>query len=327
VKSASTGDWRYGPVGRSERPAALDLLSGVVGDTRRDAHRVWREMPRDATAHLHAAWDPSGTMVSAAWLMPRAGRTGLLFVAPVARQRDVAPVGRLVAAISRTATEIGLTVVQALVDPDRGTDQQALQAGGFHTLAQLDYLQRLKPRRVPPVDWPADVTIHAYHDSRRTRFLHALAASYEDTLDCPGLCGMRRPGDILAGHMAVGRFDPRLWSLLEINDQPAGVLLLNPVPEAKCVELVYLGLAVAARGRGLGRLLMQHALRQCAAQPQSTLAVAVDRANTPAAKLYRAHGFYRVASKLAMVRPFIAMHPTQTTGYPQMPPSTGKPGG
>lgn len=327
MNSEPTDNWRYGPVGHDERAAALELLAEVVGQNRRDAHRLWRDMPRDATAHLHAAWDPAGTMVSAGWLMPRAGRSGLLFLAPVARQRDVAPVGRLVAGISRVAADLGLVVVQALVDPERDTDCQALQAGGFHMLAQLDYLQRLKPQRVPPIDWPADVTVHPYHESRRDRFLAALAASYEQTLDCPGLCGMRQPGDILAGHMAVGQFDPQLWTLLEIDDQPAGVLLLNPVPEAKCVELVYLGLAVAARGRGLGRLLMQHALRQCADQTHPTLAVAVDRANTPATRLYRAHGFYRVASKLALVRQLTDAPPAQATGYPPVSPPTGNFGG
>jgi ribosomal protein S18 acetylase RimI-like enzyme len=128
-----------------------------------------------------------------------------------------------------------------------------------------------------------------------------MAASYEATLDCPALCGVRRTEDILAGHMAAGQFKPDLWTLLECDGQPAGVLLLNPVPDAQCLELVYIGLSVAARGRGLGRRLMEHALWQAAEQPQPVIAVAVDRANVPATRLYRDFSFYRVATRVAMI--------------------------
>jgi ribosomal protein S18 acetylase RimI-like enzyme len=129
-----------------------------------------------------------------------------------------------------------------------------------------------------------------------------LEASYEQTLDCPDLHAMRRVGDVLTGHMSVGEFDPRLWTLLKVADEPAGVLLLNRVPEQRCVELVYLGLARAYRGQGFGRLLMDHALGQCARIGQRTLALAMDQRNTPAQHLYKTTGFGTVSTRIALAR-------------------------
>ena len=84
-----------------------------------------------------------------------------------------------------------------------------------------------------------------------------LDASYEETLDCPGLCGLRRTQDIILGHKSSGRHDPDGWLLAKIDGVFAGAILLNHSREHNDIELVYLGLAPPVRGRGLGRLLLE----------------------------------------------------------------------
>ena len=62
------------------------------------------------------------------------------------------------------------------------------------------------------------------------------------------------------------------------------------VPEPDTWEVIYLGLTPAARGRGLGRKVIEHAV-ELAAPCVSRLELAVDVRNTPALRLYENTGF------------------------------------
>jgi mycothiol synthase len=108
--------------------------------------------------------------------------------------------------------------------------------------------------------------------------------------------------DVLAGHKASGEFDAGLWMLLYEGDAPRGALLLSRAQPADALELVYLGLAPEARGRGLGDLMMRQALAATAASGAGRLSLAVDSNNVPALKLYYRHGMQRVGAKMALMR-------------------------
>src|SRR5690606_38925319 len=166
------------------------------------------------------------------------------------------------------------------------------------------YLSRAVPsaRYKPVLKWPEGASIEPYTDEARNDFLVALDASYEETLDCPELRGLRATSDVLEGHMATPTFDPALWTLMRLNGAPVGVLLLNPSPASRSVELVYFGLARAARGRGIERTLLRHGLRLVAGRREKHIALAVDERNEPARGLYASEGFRRVFSKSAFIR-------------------------
>jgi hypothetical protein len=128
-----------------------------------------------------------------------------------------------------------------------------------------------------------------------------LRRTYEGTLDCPGLSELRADDDILDGHLHAGEFDPSLWFMLHDGPRPIGALLLSPSAATDSVEVVYLGLAPEARGRGLAAALLAHGARAIASRPERTLALAVDARNTPAAKLYERAGFAAVRRREAWV--------------------------
>ena len=122
----------------------------------------------------------------------------------------------------------------------------------------------------------------------------------------PELEGTRGLEDILAGHQAAGLFVPERWRLGRLPGEPeaAAVLLLTEVPGRDAWEVIYLGLTPAARGRGLGRAVIRHAL-ELARGHAPILELAVDLRNTPAVRLYRATGFIprdRRAVHLAVLR-------------------------
>ena len=99
------------------------------------------------------------------------------------------------------------------------------------------------------------------HPAQRRALIEALDKSYEDTLDCPELCGVRTTEDVLASHKATGDFDPEHWWLVQLDGRPEGCVLMSRCPDQGALELVYLGLSTALRGRGLGRLLLDRAIR------------------------------------------------------------------
>lgn len=123
-------------------------------------------------------------------------------------------------------------------------------------------------------------------------FRAVLQATYEGSLDMPELDGARGLDDILEGHRAAGLFLPERWQLGRIPGEPdaAAVLLMAEVPARDAWEVIYLGLTPAARGRGLGRAVLRHALDLARAHTPR-LELAVDLRNAPAVRLYRATGF------------------------------------
>ena len=191
-----------------------------------------------------------------------------------------------------------------MIDPSDELEEAMFVAGGFRRLAQLDYLERPVPRfgTIPSPELPADVRIAPW-DGNEDELVKLLERTYEDTLDCPGLAGLRRTTDILAGHLASGTREPNWWHVLRLDGVPSGVLLFNRGSDRHSVELVYLGLARVARGRGLGKTLLTFGLAALDGDAARMVVLAVDRANQPAVRLYRRAGFRHSVRRTAMVRP------------------------
>jgi mycothiol synthase len=193
-------------------------------------------------------------------------------------------------------------LAEALIDPYPGHLVDIYTARGFETIAELVYLQVPSSQPVAEAQLPPGLHWRSYSAQAHPLFAQAVLRTYEQSLDCPGLNGKRGIEDILAGHKACGRFDPKLWLLLCTESEPLGALLLTRPFADEGLELVYLGLVPEARGRGLADLLMQQALWLAAQWRAKTLFLAVDAANAPAQRLYYRFGMRRICSKLALVR-------------------------
>jgi ribosomal protein S18 acetylase RimI-like enzyme len=123
-------------------------------------------------------------------------------------------------------------------------------------------------------------------------FRSVLQATYYGSLDMPELEGVRSLDEILLGHRSAGRFVAERWQLGHLPGEPeaAAVLLMAEIPGRNVWEIIYLGLTPPARGRGLGREALQHALKL--AQPHVPwVELAVDLRNKPATRLYHSSGF------------------------------------
>jgi ribosomal protein S18 acetylase RimI-like enzyme len=238
---------------------------------RRQGRIVAALLAQKLTPHTAAVWPPE---VSVRW-----GRANLA--------------AAVIRAAVATLGDSGVRLVQALVDAaaePRSADD--LERGGLPRVTDLAYLARdtslsvANPRVAARMDW---IT---YTASTHDLFAETLESSYVDSLDMPELAGVRSLEDLLVLHRAAGRFAPERWRLGTVRGEPdaRAFLVLSEPPDRSAWEVSYLGLSPEARGRGLGRAAIAHAV-DLARGHAPRLELAVDVRNQPARRLYRATGF------------------------------------
>lgn len=265
---------------------------------------------------LWATPSPEGYPGEVCLLVRAPGRTAVLFVSPPGtretQQSKLARAGALAAAMDFARRELDVVLVQSIVEPEAVDTIATYELAGLSRLANLAYMRRdlrtlLKAAQLQSTHLPAGVTVRTFGDQpprEADKLLKiALEGSYIGTLDCPALCGMRSLDDVLESHKAVGRFDPRLWWIVEKDGHPEGCLLLSPVAENGTVELVYLGVSPVLRGSGVAGAIFAHGLRTLQGRTADTVACAVDLSNTPALKFYERWKFKRFATRVALVCP------------------------
>ncbi|MDQ3440796.1 MAG: GNAT family N-acetyltransferase [Planctomycetota bacterium] len=313
-RDGSTGERRdrrpqplYRPIAHGEVDDALRLILATDGKIASD-----EQVLDFLNFALHRGMDLNQIRVAAqggclAWaVLPvvSPGRTMLLLSPPrVSRPLSDTVAPELIEHVVTHFAATGVHLAQVLIDP-RDTSAIALyQTCGFENLAELIYLHRtIRGSNYPTL--PGGTHWTFYSPQAHGAFARAIGASYAGSLDCPALNGRRGMEDVIAGHKAAGEFDPRLWHLLcaEGHDDPLGVLLLARSARSDAMELVYLGITPAARGQGLGELMMRQALAVAASSGCGLLSLAVDARNAPALKLYYRSGLSRVCTRIALLR-------------------------
>ncbi len=194
-------------------------------------------------------------------------------------------------------------MVQAVLD-ESASRRGALDLvrGGVPRVTELLYLERDTQRPLAESvkrsypsrsqALPPHLIWSPFDADHETEFRALLEATYTSSLDMPELEQARSLDDIIEGHRATGRFVPERWRLGQVPGESgvAVVLLLSEIPDRDVWEVVYLGLTVSARGRGLGLAAIAHAL-DLARPHVSHIELAVDVRNFPALRLYESAGF------------------------------------
>ncbi len=235
-----------------------------------------------------------GQMVGALLTQTLAGRAAAVWAPEVFEGWGrAATARRLIVDAMASLRAHGLILAQALVDESASPRASAdLTRGGLTKITVLDYLERDTAGPIDDVPTGVAMTWRPFGSETEAEFRAVLESTYTGSLDMPELDGVRSLDDVIAGHRAAGRFDPSRWLVGRVDGEPesAAVVLLSELPDRDAWEVAYLGLTPAARGRGLGRLVLDHA-RSVAARQTHRLELAVDRRNTPAVRLYRDAGF------------------------------------
>ncbi len=183
----------------------------------------------------------------------------------------------------------GVRIAQCLLEEKDQLLAVPLLRNEFQKITALEYLRHdltLVPAK------PTDaLRYQTYCETDPALFRATLEKTYQGSLDCPELNGVRTMEEIVAGHVAQGRHDPNRWWLAFDGDLPVAVLLLTATPEWRGWDLSYLGVVPTARRQGFARNLARKAIGEARRAGQSKLTLSVDRRNVPARALYEQLGF------------------------------------
>ncbi len=208
-------------------------------------------------------------------------------------------------ALYRAAAENLSATTAELVFTSLSDEQQAviqpLQDCGFGYLSRLVYLAAMKadfPSEPPATHYLFEAT----YQTNPSQFAEVVEATYQGTLDCPQLNGMRQTSDVLASYRATSPYSPDLWFVLQHKNLPVGCLILADHAETNQMELVYMGLLVEERGRGRGAELVRYAQWLARCRDRDALLLAVDANNHPAMKTYLRLGFQPLDERSVFLR-------------------------
>lgn len=243
--------------------------------------------------------DKRSLAVAASVMTP--GRTALLLHSrPDCPGVDASCLAPLMEVVSSRSLDDGATLVQSLLESGDASSIPFLTKAGFSMLANLLYMR--KGLSGKDVTVPAAQEQYAwlkYGDYDETELGLVILETYRQSLDCPGLAGLRRIDDIIAGHRACGQFSPQAWWIALHAGRPAGCILVNDFPQASAADVVYLGVIPDHRGRGLSRTMLLRASLAAQRRGMDDLTLAVDSSNTYAIRSYERAGMVPNGHRLA----------------------------
>lgn len=298
-----SGKADYRPARIDETQRALALILGTSEEPAAEAQVLeFLQFAHQRSIDVHDLWVIAigNRLVWAMLPIISPGHTALLLMPPA--RPDSASVRPLIESVCEYVETRGVTLAQVMLDPADAPGRSIFVNHGFREMAHLIYLQTAVPGHIAAVSPPESFWWQTYSEQTHAGFEQTILESYQQSLDCPALNGMRNISDVIKGHQAAGEFNPRFWFLLSERDVPRAVLLLSRVPRTDSAELVYLGLTPAARRRGISDLLMRQALWATHEMGLNRLTLAVDSNNVPALRLYHRHGMQQIGVKLAMMR-------------------------
>ncbi len=263
-----------------------------------------------------------GRIVGSCVWVPGAGRCATV-LAPRLAEWDEEVASRLIRRAASASAEAGARFIQAVAEPEgRSPLARAIARAGMERLAVLAYLRRkvTEADARPVVEstshyrartaGPKGIVWKRWTAWRRRKFARTIARTYEGSLDCPAMAGLRTAQDALETHRATGVFRAGAWHLAMEAREAVGVVLTSAVEGRG--DLVYLGVVPEARGRGVGRALLGQAIRDTARMGLVALTVAVDTRNGPAMRLYAGAGFKEVRRRLVW---FVPKERLESTGF------------
>ncbi len=281
-----------GPPTRGQEEVALRLAFSDLSVEEQDQRlAILREesLDRGPQSHLLTACLGSKLVGAIFWqILP--GRAGALYPPRAVDDKPPTIATALLMAACDQLLHSGVGMVQCLLRHDGKADKQLLMQSGFEHFGDLFYLV-CETADFPSLAPPTDLTFETYTPALHAEFAAVVEATYEGTLDCPRMNGLRTIDETLDGYRGEGQFDPSRWLLVRQGGMAIGCLLLADYPDQQNCELVYMGLIPSARGHGWGKTIARYAQWRAREAGHQRLVVAADAANVPALRMYTEVGF------------------------------------
>jgi len=292
---------QYRQVDKRQLQAAMAAGLGLVANVSTEAPAVRRlramTKSHDLAIDRQIAAFGAGKLLASCLCVISPGRTATIIVPPsspdlppeVSRKQVI--VG-ILKKLANSCKKWDLAVLQSILPAGPSPEAEMFEKAGFMNIAELVYMQCRLAGVCESQGDPESTTYQSYCRENHDLFAKTVLASYQGSLDCPALSGLRNADDVITGHKSSGQFDPGLWFLLMYQDRPAGIAMVNRQADKPTVcELVYMAVLPEFRGRGLGRALLGKVAGQARHKGLKQMQLAVDAANQPGLRLYRRFGF------------------------------------
>lgn len=235
---------------------------------------------------------------------------------PKIKTSGMAPAGKVARALLGEAqqriSQQKATLAHVMLDPSQlaeaswytefGYDKQITLELLVYPLAADGGADGVDGRTANPAPAESVCQSIAYKAQFHTRFSKALAASYAESQDCLAIHRQSDPETALADYRDTSLFNPDHWRLFQSANEDFGCLLMTHHAAEASLEMVYLGLKPAFRGRGWGHWATSIAVAEAKRLDCRQLTVAVDSQNAAARRLYTGWGFWCFDRKSVLIR-------------------------
>ncbi len=189
--------------------------------------------------------------------------------------------------------------------------EECFQSAGLNLVAELVQIELNSPKPIANlssilsdnsvITLGDGLTLHDANDFDSSEFAKIVEETYEGSLDVPELNGIRSTHNTIEGYAACVRENHLPWWVVVEEGIPAGCLLLCP-HQNELVELVYLGLVTEARGRGLGRRILEFVETWACERGATRIVAAVDQRNHHALQIYEKAGYVEFSRAYAWIK-------------------------
>ncbi|PQO40961.1 GNAT family N-acetyltransferase [Blastopirellula marina] len=209
---------------------------------------------------------------------------------------------QLVIGARQFAQQGGSHLLQSLVGPENPLVGAHLMRLGFRHVTQLDQLHAF-PEELPLAPPSNRLAFVPCDDFRKASFEQLVAKTYDGSLDCPEIDGLRQIGDVLDGYYATSNQNPQYWYRVQQAGETIGVVILAHHVANDQLELIYFGLLSPYRQHGLGKEILRFVMHLAKRIGCMSILTGVDQRNAPAMALYHEFGFYHVDTKELFLLP------------------------
>jgi len=191
-------DPRIGPVSPRQRADTLRLVfSRLPEEDRRRQLETYLAATSDAglsSSELLGA-HRRGRLVGAVFSQIQPGRTATLWPPRIVSDESAATAAKLLETACDRLARRDVCMAQVLLETESPPDVATLLEGGFERLAKLLYLvsPEVEFPNHPP---PGPLVFQEHSAANHRRLAGVVEATYDQTLDCPRLNGVRRIEDV-----------------------------------------------------------------------------------------------------------------------------------
>lgn len=208
-------------------------------------------------------------------------------------------------------------IVQAVITQgdlsaaEQSAYEECFRSAGLSQVAELVQIELNTPQLSLPLDSQAltqpiiplgdGLRLRDANEFHTDEFAAIVELTYTDSLDVPELNGIRSTHHTIEGYAACVSESHLPWWVVINEEQSVGCLLLCP-HQSDLIELVYLGLAPLARGKGLGSRILDFVSHWSAARGATRVVAAVDERNSHALQIYEKAGYQEFSRANAWIK-------------------------